>query len=132
MSGRMRPPDSGRACSHPFTVGKTVGQLSELSELSGTVGDCRELSGTVGLLSELSEQGSGCAYRRFGSLGVLSLASTCKQYATGLAREARRVRARLDAMKVDMMKVEAWRSASIWWSASMLCTGTACTDWGTS
>ena len=68
-----------------------------------------------------------CAYRRFGSLGVLSLASTCKQYATGLAREARRVRARLDAMKVDMMKLEAWRSARAWRSASMLCTGTACT-----
>ena len=100
---------------------------------------------------------------------MLSLASTCKQYATGLAREARRVRARRDSaaqciqahvrgaimrewgmpgllptwhepdthrdawhyvmryiMKVDMMKVEAWRSASMAEREHAL-YGTACT-----
>ena len=40
-----------------------------------------------------AHQRDRCACRRFGSLGVLSLASTCKMYATGLAREARRARA---------------------------------------
>ena len=33
------------------------------------------------------------AWRRFGSLCVLALASTCKEYAAGLAREVRRATA---------------------------------------